>query len=295
MNVHKIHHRITAERAQLEARLTRLEQQRAALFEQAVRETSTRVQKVLARRIRDLDAQAAGLERAIKALQLQSAVLAHLTFARENNDRLNQGLLARVDWDGMLASANEWRATQDAMLERLQGVLGILSPPAPPGEHTAAARPSERGVALPRKRKPAPAAASAPADSIEGVEWGVAASVPDGDGLRLEDGRRVRYIGIDTPEMAHWGNPVESFAEEARMFNEQLVVGKRVRLERDASEMDRYGRLLRYVYVGDTFVNAELMRAGLARAFALWPDEGHAEEFARLEQEARRQRRGMWG
>ena len=307
INFHRIHHRITLERARLEARLERLEQRRVALFGQGVRETSVRIQKALARRVRDLDVQAAGMGRTLKALQLQGAVLAHLAYARENDDLLNQGLLAQVDWNAMLASVNEWRATQEAMLERLQGVLGILNPPSGRG---AAARPaepcpSERGTAVPPSDRPAPAAVLATLASVdvEGVEWGIAASVPDGDGLRLEDGRRVRYIGIDAPEVAHQGRPAEPFAEEAKVFNERLVVGggkgkdngKRVHLERDTSDTDRNGRLLRYVYAGDAFVNAELVRAGLARAFVLWPDEGRAEEFARLEKEARRQRRGMWG
>jgi len=71
-------------------------------------------------------------------------------------------------------------------------------------------------------------------------------------------------------------------------------MGQAVSLECDTSDTDRYGRWLRYVYVGETFVNAELVRAGLAYAFTLWPDERHAADFLKCEAEAKQQRRGMW-
>jgi len=93
--------------------------------------------------------------------------------------------------------------------------------------------------------------------------------VIDGDTIVIEGGERVRYIGIDAPEM---GPPPEPFAVEAWQTNRELVEGKAVRLERDVSATDRYGRLLCYVYVDATFVNAELVRQGLARARAYHPD-----------------------
>ncbi len=98
----------------------------------------------------------------------------------------------------------------------------------------------------------------------------------------------MRYIGMDTPEVG------ERCAEEATRLNSDLVGGKRVRLEKDVSEADRFDRLLRYVWVGDTFVNAELVRRGYAKAIAYPPDTRHQSTLARLESEARAARRGMW-
>lgn len=113
----------------------------------------------------------------------------------------------------------------------------------------------------------------------------------DGDTIEASiDGslRRVRYIGIDTPER------IECYFQEASARNAALVEGKRVRLEKDVSEIDRYGRLLRYVYVGDLFVNAELVREGYASAATVPPDVRHADLFRRLAREAREAERGLW-
>src|SRR3990172_7201954 len=76
--------------------------------------------------------------------------------------------------------------------------------------------------------------------------------VIDGDTIELGDGRRVRYIGIDTPETVDPRKPVECFGKEAAAKNRELVDGKMVEMEKDASETDKYGRLLRYIYVPST-------------------------------------------
>jgi len=115
--------------------------------------------------------------------------------------------------------------------------------------------------------------------------------VIDGDTIIIEGGYKVRYIGIDTPEIH---TKVEAFGVEAREANRKLVEGKEVRLERDISEKDKYGRLLRYVYVGPTFVNAELVSQGLARARAYPPDTRYQHYLEQLEIEAREAGRGMW-
>ncbi len=101
----------------------------------------------------------------------------------------------------------------------------------------------------------------------------------------------MRYIGIDTPEIYP---EVEGFGMEAWQANRRLVEGKEVRLERDASETDKYGRLLRYVYVDDTFVNAELVRQGLAWAKAYPPDTKYQDYLEKMEAEAREAGRGIW-
>ncbi len=115
--------------------------------------------------------------------------------------------------------------------------------------------------------------------------------VIDGDTIVVAGNYRVRYIGIDTPEVYP---QVEAFGLEAWQANRELVEGKIVRLESDVSEVDKYGRLLRYVYVDDIFVNAELVKQGLAYAQAYPPDTRHQDYLEKLEQEARQDGRGMW-
>lgn len=104
--------------------------------------------------------------------------------------------------------------------------------------------------------------------------------VIDGDTIDVYlDGevQRVRYIGVNTPET---DEPCYSEATEA---NRDLVGGETVLLVKDTSETDRFDRLLRYVYVGDTFVNAELVEQGFAEAALYRPDDEHYEEFRELE------------
>ena len=115
--------------------------------------------------------------------------------------------------------------------------------------------------------------------------------VIDGDTIIIDTGHRVRYIGIDTPEIYP---EREAYGMEAWQANRQLVEGKQVRLERDVSEKDKYGRLLRYIYVDDIFVNAELVRQGLAEAKAYPPDTKHQDLLEQVEKEAKRAGRGIW-
>ena len=107
------------------------------------------------------------------------------------------------------------------------------------------------------------------------------ASVIDGDTVELADGRRVRYIGIDTPERD------QPYAADATALNRSLVEGQDVWLETDAQATDQYGRLLAYVWAGDTFVNLELVRQGYATAYTVPPNVLHADAFVQAEREAR--------
>jgi micrococcal nuclease len=122
--------------------------------------------------------------------------------------------------------------------------------------------------------------------------------VVDGDTIIVDIGGqeyRVRYIGIDTPETVHPTKPVEPFGKEASEMNKQLVEGKFVRLEKDISETDRYDRLLRYVYVDDIFVNAELVRLGYAQVTSYPPDVKYQDLFLELQREAQETNKGLWG
>jgi micrococcal nuclease len=116
--------------------------------------------------------------------------------------------------------------------------------------------------------------------------------VIDGDTIEIAGGAHVRYIGIDTPETYPQAEP---FGPEAKAKNIELVEGKLVTLERDVSDTDRYGRLLRYVYVDGMFVNGELVRLGYAEAIACPPDTRYQWQLELLEVEAKAAGRGMWG
>ena len=105
---------------------------------------------------------------------------------------------------------------------------------------------------------------------------------------------KVRYIGIDTPELDDKRPEFCNLAQQATRLNRQLVEGKRVQLDKDVSETDKYGRLLRYVYVGDIFVNAELVRQGLAWAKAYEPDTKYQDTLDKAEAEAKQAGRGLW-
>jgi endonuclease YncB( thermonuclease family) len=121
------------------------------------------------------------------------------------------------------------------------------------------------------------------------------ARVVDGDTIELETGEKVRYIGMDTPETVKPNTPIQCFGKEASVKNKELVEGKMVRLEKDVSETDRYGRLLRYVYAGDIFVNDYLVRQGYAKSSTYPPDVKYQNQFKLAETEARNNYRGLWG
>lgn len=119
--------------------------------------------------------------------------------------------------------------------------------------------------------------------------------VIDGDTIEIAGGRRVRYIGIDTPETVDPRKPIQCFGQEASAKNKELVEGKEVGLEKDISETDKYGRLLRYVYLQDLLVNDYLVRQGYAHASSYPPDIKYQDQLHQAEQEARQAQRGLWG
>jgi micrococcal nuclease len=124
----------------------------------------------------------------------------------------------------------------------------------------------------------------------------------DGDTIhvRLASGvEKVRYIGIDTPEVHHPKRGEELGGRAATEINRRLVEDRAVRLEPDVQLRDRYGRLLAYVWVKrsdgtDVMVNAELVRLGYAAVMTVPPNVRHAELFRKLAAEAREHHRGLW-
>jgi micrococcal nuclease len=137
-----------------------------------------------------------------------------------------------------------------------------------------------------------------PADPGRGVARARVTRVIDGDTIEIRlSGRRdeVRYIGIDTPETVKPGTPVQCFGHRASAYNRRLTEGEVVRLVFGVERRDSYGRLLAYVHAGPTFVNAALIRRGLARSLTIAPNDRFAPRFHRLERRAAIAGRGLWG
>jgi micrococcal nuclease len=135
-----------------------------------------------------------------------------------------------------------------------------------------------------------------PAGAQSAIE-GTVVRIVDGDTIHVRLGERiekVRYIGVNTPEVHHPRKGEEPGGRAASLVNGQLVSGRRVRLELDAQSHDRYGRLLAYVWVDDTMVNAELVRRGYAQVMTIPPNVRHQALFLKLQREARDANRGLW-
>lgn len=124
--------------------------------------------------------------------------------------------------------------------------------------------------------------------------------VIDGDTIKLSDGKILRYIGVDTPEIRirKGGNFIYSpqpFSLEAKEFNRKLVEGKFVRIEFDVEKFDQYKRLLGYCFVGDAFVNVQLLKNGFAVLYTRPPNVKYIDLFVKSQKEARKEKRGLWG
>jgi len=120
--------------------------------------------------------------------------------------------------------------------------------------------------------------------SDQGSALGSKNVIPQGGSVKV-----VRVVDGDTIEKT-----VECFGREASNKNKEIVDGKFVRLEKDVSEVDKYGRLLRYVYVDDVFVNELLVREGFAHASSYPPDVKYQDLLNSVQQEAQSQNRGLW-
>lgn len=124
----------------------------------------------------------------------------------------------------------------------------------------------------------------------------------DGDTIEVQfsDGQKakVRYLGIDTPETVDPHRPIGCYGYQASLRNKRLVDQKIVYLEKDLSEVDKYGRLLRYVYLKQTngwlLVNEYLIKSGMGTVLSLPPDNRLTPRFLQAEEEARIGRRGLW-
>lgn len=137
--------------------------------------------------------------------------------------------------------------------------------------------------------------------AVVGVEGErvVVTKVVDGDTIQIDSGKTVRFVGIDTPETVDPRRPVGCFGKEASNEVKSLLTNKTIVLQKDVSETDKYGRLLRYIYLPlddgrALFVNDYLVREGFAHVYTYPPDVKFNEQFIEAEKEAREQNRGLW-
>ncbi|MBN1299274.1 MAG: thermonuclease family protein [Actinobacteria bacterium] len=110
----------------------------------------------------------------------------------------------------------------------------------------------------------------------------------DGDTLIVDDSETVRLTGINTPESGMF------FYEEAKAVLAIICGGKEISLEKDVTDRDQYGRLLRYAFAGNVFINLEMVKKGFASAFTLPPDIKYQDLFIDAERTARSKNLGLW-
>ena len=122
------------------------------------------------------------------------------------------------------------------------------------------------------------------------VRW-----VDDGDTIVLMDGRRVRYIGINAPEIEHKNKKAEPGGYNAKNYNKNMVLSKKVRLEFDKEKHDQYGRLLAYVFLEDgTFINKSMIKQGHAYFLYRNPNKRYNKQLLKAQREAMTDRKGIW-
>lgn len=125
---------------------------------------------------------------------------------------------------------------------------------------------------------------------------GLVTAVFDGDTVVLDSGEKIRYIGIDAPEVAHGKSRADCYGAEAKRANAEMVLHKRVAIRYDRKLMDVHGRFLGYVYLPDgRCVNEEMLKTGSATVYRSRDGFERFNEFLSRQREAIRYRRGMWG
>ncbi len=131
--------------------------------------------------------------------------------------------------------------------------------------------------------------------SLVAGEWHTVNRVQDGDTIVLANGKHVRYIGINAPEVDHEKQKAEPYGNIAKIYNQKLVLSKNVRLEFDKERYDRYGRLLAYVFLqGEIFVNKALVDAGYAYCLPRKPNIRYGYVLIRSQRNAMSTERGIW-
>ncbi len=117
--------------------------------------------------------------------------------------------------------------------------------------------------------------------------------VYDGDTIRTDDNRKIRLIGVDAPEVESPYSKEEPFGRESRLYLKNLIEGRKVLVKQGEVPVDRYGRVLAYVYMDNVLVNGRIIRDGFAKAYLRF-DHENRDLFIVYEKEARAKRRGIW-
>jgi len=134
------------------------------------------------------------------------------------------------------------------------------------------------------------AAGYSPAQTWHTVKW-----VDDGDTIILATGQRVRYIGINAPEIDHADQKAQPYGYKAMSFNKNLVMRHRIRLEFDTERYDQYGRMLAYIFLPDgSCINSRLLQNGLAFYLYRWPNVKYEKILFKEQLEAMASRKGLW-
>ena len=122
------------------------------------------------------------------------------------------------------------------------------------------------------------------------VKW-----VNDGDTIVLTNRWRVRYIGIDAPEIDYQNQKAQPYGYEARSFNKKLVSSGKIRLEFDQERHDRYGRLLAYIFLADgSFLNAQMLENGLAYYLYRSPNMKYDKRLLKAQRDGMSAQKGLW-
>jgi micrococcal nuclease len=144
----------------------------------------------------------------------------------------------------------------------------------------------------------APTNIPTPTSLVVEKQTAIVSRVIDGDTIEIEGKIKVRYIGINTPEIYHdtTGKKTgeQCFANESYLENKKLVEGKTITMIKDVSDKDQYGRLLRYVYVDDKFINEYLIKNGFAKLMTIKPNIKYSLQFKADQAEAKLNNRGIW-
>lgn len=125
--------------------------------------------------------------------------------------------------------------------------------------------------------------------------WYTVKRVNDGDTIVLTNGWRVRYIGIDAPEIDHENQKAQPYGYKAKSINKKLVLSQKIGLEFDEERHDRYGRLLAYIFLPDgSFLNSRMLENGLAFYLHRRPNVKYDKRLLQAQQEAMKTQKGLW-
>jgi micrococcal nuclease len=139
-----------------------------------------------------------------------------------------------------------------------------------------------------------------PSTAQKPSNWYQVSKIVDGDTFWIinekGENEKIRLIGVDAPESRKSGKKeIGYYGKESKLYLEKFLAGKKVRLQFDVGKYDRYKRTLAYVYLEDgTFLNAHLVKYGYAAVMTVPPNVKFADQFVKLQKEAREKKRGLW-